>query len=205
MTQSSKLAFVTSLADTDSLLCNAGGLTKQILVSDFKKVVGSTGSTGTGSTGSTGTKNLFSTPTQMGAGLGSKFADYQPNGEIGRPGGLVISIKSPYTGPCIIYEEISTTTLVPGQIYTVGANVTRTAGSGSGYVIAHGDWQGGAVANDPNIPTPQDGVSYRTYATFKVPTGVPNSHIGYSFVGPGTFTLANVTLVAGSVDLPNAT
>lgn len=206
MTSTPNFQFVTTMADTDAVMVNVGGKTRQILFSDFKKLIGSTGAS-TGSTGTTGSTNLFSTPKEMGQSTSTKFFEYQPNGELTRPGGLRLVVKSPYTGPVLMTEEMPNTKLVPGSVYTLGFNFVRAANTGTGQPYAHCDWHqnnGIPDAESALISAVTDGQSYRVALPFKVPTGVADGFPGVRFSGSCDVTLSNVTLVAGSTDNPNA-
>lgn len=197
--KSSDLDFVTSLADTDYIAVIASGSNKRILISDLKKILGGGTSTGTGT--STGSKNLFSTPDDLSGGGTSKFTIYDPQGQISRPSAKEVIISSPFTGPCVVYEEISTGILVPNSLYTVGIDATLK--SGTGYVTVHGDWSGQPGVDSDNTSMVV-GTKVRLTKSFKVPAGVPNSHIGLRFWGSGTFDFDRFTLVPGSTDIPDA-
>ena len=205
MTQSTALPNIfTSLADTDELLVNVGGKTGRITVANAKKSLGGGSATGGSSAGSV---NLFSTPENLGANSGSKFFDYQPSGELSRPGGLRLVVKSPFTGPVLLTEEVTNAKLVPNKIYTIGFTFIRAANSGSGQPYAHVDWHTNSGIPDVEsdiLSSVTDGVAVRVSKTFKVAAGVGNAFPGIRFNGACDVTFSKITLVEGTVDNPDA-
>jgi hypothetical protein len=103
-----------------------------------------------------------------------------------------------------IYQNFLPADLPVGKTYTFGFTATLVSGTGISKASAY--FEGPATNLYAPDPAPVIGVPYRSYITFTIPaTGTTAVHTTIICVGgPAQYTYTNITLVAGSTDMPNA-